>query len=60
MQWYAIVETDVGLTVAEIKPGSSAEEAAVQYRGVVVDAGPYKTYSDAYDALLAMQNDDEE
>ena len=59
MPLYEIIETDVGLTVAELRPGMPPEEAATRARGVVVDPGPYRTYDEAYDALLSLQDDDE-
>jgi len=57
---YAIVETDSGLTVAEMKPGMSPEDAAARYGGAVVDPSPYPTYEEACDAVLTLKEDGEE
>jgi hypothetical protein len=57
---YAIIETDDGFTVVELRPGEAAEEAASGQRGYVVDPGPYGSYDEAYDALLALQEEEEE
>ena len=60
MPRYEIIETDAGFTVVEVKPGAQPEETAARYHGVMVDPGPYKTYDDAYDAILALQGEEEE
>jgi hypothetical protein len=60
MPLYAIIEIDVGLTVVEMNAGATPEEEAVNLGGTVIDPGPYLTYDDAYDAMLALQADDEE
>ena len=57
---YLVIETDDGLTVAEVQPGMELAEAAERHGGVIVDTNVYKTYDDAYDALLALQADDED
>ena len=56
---YSIIETEDGLAVVDRPASESAEECAVRHGGIVVDPGPYKTSEDAYDALLALQMDDE-
>ena len=60
MPGFAIIETDWGFTLAELENSSTAEEVAVRTGGVVVDAGPFKTHEDAYDALLALLRDEPE
>jgi hypothetical protein len=60
MPLYAIIEIDEGLTVLEMRPDVTPEEEAVSQGGTVVDPGPYLTYDEAYDAMLALQADDEE
>ncbi len=60
MASYAIIEVDAGLTVVPIPPGTTAEQQATRHAGVVVDPGPYETYEDAYDALLALSAEDDE
>jgi len=59
---YELIETDEGMTVIEITPGMTPEDAARQYDGLVVDPGPYTSYEDAYEALMALKldPDDEE
>jgi hypothetical protein len=57
---YAIVETDDGLTVAEIEPGITPEEAAVKRGGVLIDPGPYPSFGEACDAMLAIPDEDED
>ncbi len=54
MTTYQIIETDGGLMVSEVQPGVSAEVAAERAGGVIVDPGPYRSYEEAYDALLAL------
>lgn len=60
MDHYAIVEIDDGLTVVPLPSGGDAEEAARQHGGLLVDPGPYASYDEAYEALLALPADDEE
>jgi hypothetical protein len=60
MTRYAIIETDEGMTVTELPPGAMAEDTATEHGGVVVDPGPYATFEDAYDAMLALQDPDDE
>jgi hypothetical protein len=60
MTLYTIIETDDGLTVAEMAPDATAEEAAVAHDGVLVDPGPYNSFEEAYDALLELSREDEE
>jgi len=60
MSVYEIIETEAGLTVVELAPETPPEETASRYAGVVVDPGPYKTYDEACDALLALRDEEEE
>ena len=60
MVCYAIIETEAGLTVTEMKHEGRPEDEALRSGGVVVDPGPYRTYDDAYDAMLAMEGEDPE
>lgn len=59
---YMVIETDDGLTVVPHDPSHDPAETAAECGGVLTDGELYKTYDDAYDALLAMQAeaDDEE
>ncbi len=60
MPCYAIIETYEGWTVMEVRPGTSPEETALKSGGLVVDPGPFESYQDACEAMLALQDDDEE
>lgn len=60
MSWYVILETEEGLSVARVADRATAEEAAVRSGGVIVDPGPYANYEEAYDAMLAIPDSDEE
>jgi hypothetical protein len=52
---YCIIETDNGLTIVELIPGRSPEEAAEVGGGSLIDPGPYAAYEEAEDALSTMQ-----
>jgi hypothetical protein len=60
MRLYEVIETDEGLAVAEVEPGITPEDAAARQGGLLVDPGLYKSYEDAYDAMLAIQKEDDE
>lgn len=60
MLLYEIIETDAGMTVVELEEGLTPEDEAVRRGGVVVDPGPYVSYGEAYDALMAIGEEDEE
>jgi hypothetical protein len=60
MLQYELIETEEGLAVAEIMPSITSEEAARRRGGLLIDPGPYETYEDAYDALMALKLDEEE
>ena len=60
MPLFTIIETDAGLTVAQLEPSATPDDAAVRHRGVVADPNVYKTYDDAYDAILARLCEDDE
>jgi hypothetical protein len=57
---YELIETNEGMTVIEIPTGLSADQAALQQGGLVVDPGPFTNYEDAYEALMALKLDDGE
>lgn len=57
MAAFCIIETDDGWTIVEQAEGATAEAAAESHGGVLIDAGPYASYDDAYDALLAAQQE---
>ena len=51
MQSFIVVETDDGLTVAEVDERSTPEVEAERFGGVLVDPTPYATFEGiAYDA----------
>jgi hypothetical protein len=54
MQSYIVVETEDGLTVAEMDAHSSPETEAERFGGLLADPTPYATFEDAYDALLLI------
>jgi len=60
MLLYEIIETDEGLAVAEMHPGVGPDEVAAARGAVLIDPGPYRTFEDAYDALVALQTEEEE
>lgn len=60
MLQFAIIEVDDGLTVAEFPLGRRPDEVAARRGGTVVDPGPYKTYEDAYDAMLALSAEEDD
>jgi hypothetical protein len=60
MLLYQIIETDDGLAVAETRPGVTPEEVAAAQGAVLIDPGPYRTLEDAYDAILALQQEEAE
>jgi len=55
---YVVVETDAGMTVVKVEAGQTAEACAEQQGGVIVDPVLYRTYDDAFDALLLIQSED--
>jgi hypothetical protein len=60
MSQYELIETDEGLTVAEIMPGFTPEEAASRRGGDLIDPGPYDNYEDACEALTVLKLDEDE
>ena len=57
---YEIIETDEGLAVAEIPNGATAEEVALARDGILIDPGPYESYEEAYDAMLALEEEEDQ
>jgi len=58
MDQYQIIETEQGLLITRLVPGARPEDVAAAHGGVVVDPGPYRSYEDAYDALIALQKEE--
>lgn len=57
---FSIIEIEDGLTIVELQPDQSPEDAAVVHAGVLIDPGPYASYEDANDALVNLRAQDEE
>ena len=57
---FVIIETDDGLTIVECPPDGRPEYVAEEHGGLLVDAGPFSSYQDAYDALENLEVEDEE
>jgi hypothetical protein len=55
MQCFVVIETDDGLTIAEVDETTSPEVEAERSGGVLVDPTAYATFEDAYDALLQIE-----
>jgi len=60
MPFYIIIETEAGLTVAEHDPRNTVEQTATENGGILADPQTYKSFEDAYDAMMEMDTDDEE
>lgn len=60
MTKFIVIELEDGLTVVELLPGQTAEDAAAAAGGILVDPGPYATFEEADDALLELQEEAEE
>jgi hypothetical protein len=60
MLQYEIIETDEGLAVAEMSPRVTPDEEAAARGGVLIDPGPYRTFDDACDAMVALQAEEED
>jgi hypothetical protein len=60
MGYFTIIELDDGLSIAEVMPGETPEDAAAKEGGTLVDPGPYPSYEDALDALADLEEQDEE
>lgn len=59
MPLFSIIETEGGLAVAEIEPELGVDQTALKLGGVVVDPGPYKSYEDACEAVVALKLEEE-
>jgi hypothetical protein len=60
MTKYIIVEVDEGLTIAQVAENLTPIEAAESCGGQLIDPGPYESYEDAYDAMMALEDEGEE
>ena len=63
MEYFVIIEVEDGFEIVEVLPDQSADDAAAEAGGVLIDPGPYGSYDDASDALdqfeLAVEEDRE-
>ena len=57
MRSYCIVELDDGLTIVEQPDATHPEDTALRAGGTLVDPGPYRNPDEAYDALLALEQE---
>ena len=60
MDYFAIMELEDGLTIVEVKPHQTPEDAALKEGGTLVDPGHYPSYDDALDALAELESEDED
>lgn len=58
--YFAIIEVEDGLTVIQVTPGQSPEDAALAEGGLLVDPGPYDSYEEANEALDQLELEDED
>ena len=56
MEFYIIIETDDGMTVAGVPENSTPEAVARDAGGVLIDSGPYDTFEKAHDVLMTLPN----
>jgi hypothetical protein len=54
---FFIAELEDGYTVLELPDGMDANDVAADAGGVVVDEGPFASFEDANDALVALEED---
>ena len=60
MARFIIVEVDDGLTITQVADDSTPTDAAETCGGQLIDAGPFESYEDAYEAMMAMEDEREE
>ncbi|MEZ6097720.1 MAG: hypothetical protein R3E01_01990 [Pirellulaceae bacterium] len=48
------------MTVVPVPADATAEEASSACGGLLVDAGPFDSYEETYDALLGIRDEEEE
>lgn len=57
MTSYCIVELDDGLTIVEQADAADPEDTALRAGGTLVDPGPYRNPEEAYEALVALEQE---
>ncbi len=60
MTKFAVIETDSGIAVTAVPEDETVEEAATRQGGFVLDPGPFESYEDAYDAMLAIPDEEDD
>ncbi len=60
MTTYIIVELEDGLSPVELLDGQKPEDAALAYRGILIDEGPYATLEEAIDAIDNMSAEEDQ
>lgn len=54
---FCIIETENGWSIVQHADDVTAEVAAEQNHGTLLDPGPYRTWEDADDALTSLQQE---
>ena len=57
--FFIIIEVEDGMMIVECPADFEPEHTAEEHGGFLVDAGPYRSYEEAYDRLLDVQIHDE-
>ena len=60
ISFFAIIEVEDGLTVIQVAPGQTPENAALAEGGALIDPGPYDSYEEANEALDQLEREDED
>ena len=58
--YFAIIEVEDGLTIMQVAPGQSPDDAALAEGGELIDPGPYDSYEEANEALDQLEMEDED
>jgi len=60
MNHFIVIENEQGLRVAAVEDGKTAEQVALELGGVLIDSGPYRTFDQAYDAMMQVPDSDKD
>lgn len=60
MLQYAIIETEDGLAVTQLRSTKPLDDLAAEHGAIVVDPGPYGSFDEAYDAMIAIEEEEGE
>lgn len=58
MKRFIVVETEDGLTVVDVPEAETPEDAASTHGGRLADEETYGSYDDAYDAMIAIEQEE--